>query len=189
VGTGGKVSRSQFYPAVMHSAARLTYTEVARILAGEVAPRRKKQAPVLDSLRHLYDVYEALLKSRHRRGALDFEIPEVRIEFDAGGRIADVHPRARNDAHRLIEECMIAANVEAAKFLRRHRLPTLYRVHARPDFERLEIVREFLGPRGEPLAAADGKLGLALGPCQLRHRPCARYRSRWRCHPYPQSGR
>lgn len=140
----GKITRSRFFEGVMCSKARLTYTEVAGFLANSDAARFPLASSVAPQLRNLYDVYRALFGARVERGALDFDAPELKVRFDTQGRIAAFVEHSRNDAHRLIEECMIAANVEAAKFLKKHRIPTLYRVHGSPEEDRLEQLREFL---------------------------------------------
>lgn len=159
VARGGRVTRSRFYPAVMRSRARLTYTEVARILEDESVAKPLGREALLPQLRALYGVYRAFADARAGRGAIDFETTEVRMLFDEQRKIRDVVPVQRTDAHRLIEECMIAANVQAARFLARRRLPTLYRVHSRPVADRLESVRAFLGERGLSLGG-----GLEPGP-------------------------
>ena len=145
----GRVTRTRFYAAVMRSAARLTYTRAAAALV-ERAPevRAELSAAVLGSLESLYDVYRALRRWRETRGALDFESAEVKVIVGADGRVADLKSYPRNDAHRLIEECMIAANVEAARFLKKHKMPALYRVHAHPDEERVLELKRFLATRG-----------------------------------------
>ncbi len=140
----GKITRSRFFEGVMCSTARLTYTEVAGFLANDAAAQFPLAAGVAPQLHALYDVFRALYGARVRRGALDFDAPEIKVRFDGQGRVAAFVERSRNDAHRLIEECMIAANVEAAKFLKKHRIPTLYRVHGSPEEDRLEQLREFL---------------------------------------------
>ena len=151
----GKVTRSKFYAAVMNSAARLTYDEVASMLIDESAQLRRRHAKLLPALQQLYDVYHALSGARRQRGAIDFDIPEAQLIFDESGRIANIEARSRNDAHRLIEECMIAANVQAAQFLARHRIPTLYRVHEGPGEERIAAAREFLQGLGLSLGGLD----------------------------------
>jgi ribonuclease R len=145
----GRVTRSRFFAAVMHSAARLTYGSAAAALI-ERAPAARAALPaaVLDSLESLYDVYRALRRRREARGALDFESAEVKVVVGADGRVAELRTYPRNDAHRLIEECMIAANVEAAGFLKKHKMPALFRVHARPDEERILELKRFLATRG-----------------------------------------
>jgi ribonuclease R len=101
--------------------------------------------PVLETLQ---DAYRALRRWREARGALDFEAPEMKVIVDEAGRVADIREYPRNDAHRLIEECMIAANVEAAKFLKRHKLPALFRIHGKPEEDRLGDLKRFLALRG-----------------------------------------
>jgi len=143
----GVVASSRFYDAVMRSQARFTYTRVAAHLERRepLAGGQERLATVIDSL---YDAYRALRRQRERRGALDFEAPEVRVLVDAGGNPTDIREYPRNDAHRLIEECMIAANVEAAAFLKKRRLPALFRIHGKPDEERMEELKRFLSMRG-----------------------------------------
>jgi ribonuclease R len=154
IGHTGTVSGSRFYTAVMHSSARLTYTQVAAQLEARDAGGRglpTKVAPVLECL---HRVFLALRKRRESRGALDFEAPEVKVLVDAAGGVSDIREYPRNDAHRLIEECMIAANVEAARFLKKHRLPALFRIHGKPDEERIEELKRFLSMRGVQFDAA-----------------------------------
>jgi ribonuclease R len=149
LGRDGKVSSSEFYAAVMRSAARLTYTEVTALLeTGECRPQVRKLS---GALTRLHEAWQSLAGARSRRGGLDFDVPEVRFEFDEQGHVQGLAPYHRGVAHRMIEECMIAANVEAAKFLRRHRMPTLYRVHEGPADERLEELRLFLATFGVSL--------------------------------------
>ncbi|MEM9057893.1 MAG: VacB/RNase II family 3'-5' exoribonuclease, partial [Pseudomonadota bacterium] len=153
VGPQGKVSQGRFFEGLMRSHARLTYNEAATLLWGSDKRLAKRFAHVLDPLRKLDDVYRALAKARRRRGAIDFDMPSVRFNFDDRGRVAGVEKYERNDAHKIIEECMIAANVQAALFLKRHRMPTLYRRHVGPDEEALDKLRTFLGPLGLRLPA------------------------------------
>jgi ribonuclease R len=148
----GKVTRSRFMEAVMRSHARLTYDQVAAILIDRDEKLSAKFEPLLEPLEELYALYKALRKLRAKRGAIDFETTETRIVFGADRKIERIVPVQRNDAHKIIEECMIAANVCAARFLNRHKLPTLYRVHEGPQADRLVDLREFLG-----------ELGLSLG--------------------------
>ncbi|MFU8895476.1 MAG: ribonuclease R [Gammaproteobacteria bacterium] len=148
VGPGGKVGEARFYEGVMRSAARLTYEEVAGILVEGDAGLRRRYAKVLPQLESLHAAWRVLARARSRRGAVDFDLPEVGMVFDPKGHVARVEPRSRNDAHRIIEECMIAANVEAAKFLEKHKIPALYRVHAPPEEDRLGTLKEFLGAFG-----------------------------------------
>ena len=138
----GRVTRSRFFEGVMRSAARLTYSEVHAFLSGE-----SKQAvpkPLHKALRDLHALYKAFAKARNRRGAIELDLPQTKFELGENGEIVRIETVQRHDAHRLIEECMIAANVEAAKFLQRHRIPGLYRVHAKPDPERFEELRQYL---------------------------------------------
>ncbi len=144
VGSGGKVRKSKFYEALMRSAARLTYQQVGCVIDGEKPGEAGVREDLVAHIRNLHDVYGAFAKARARRGALELDIPSVRIELDEGGEIEAIRAFERNDAHRLIEECMIAANVEAAKYLRRHKVPTLFRVHAKPDPEKFQEFREYL---------------------------------------------
>jgi ribonuclease R len=150
----GNVTGSTFYRAVMHSRARLTYDAVDQHQRGEVQARVPEAAkPVIGNL---YRVYACLRQARERRGALDLDLPEIKIRLDASGAIAGVVSRLRNDAHRLVEECMIAANVEAARYLRRHKLTTLYRVHAGPEGDKLEELRLLFQGLGIPIADTAG---------------------------------
>jgi len=150
----GRILRSRFYPAVMRSHARLTYDEVAAILSGDKAAARRRKA-VVPHLRHLYDLYQVLLAARKARGAIDFDSTETRFEFDDQGKIERIVPVARNDAHRLIEECMLAANVATARFFQRRRHPALYRNHEGPSAEKLQDLRSFLGEFGLSLPGGD----------------------------------
>jgi ribonuclease R len=172
----GRVTRAKFYAALMRSKARLTYNGAAAALI-ERAPAARAALPagVLDSLESLYDVYRALRRRREARGALDFESSEVRVVVGADGRVAELKAYPRNDAHRLIEECMIAANVEAAVFLRKQAMPALFRVHAEPDEERVLELKRFLATRGL-LLETDGEMDpgtLAALLRQVQGRPDA----------------
>lgn len=151
----GKLVRYKFYDAVMHSKARLTYTEAASILVDKDAALRKTHKKVLASLECLYQVYQLLSKIRHKRGAIDFEMPEPYILFNDQGKIEKIIARHRNDAHRLIEECMLAANVCAADFLLKHKMPGLFRVHEGPNPEKLEALRKLLQEKGLSLAGGE----------------------------------
>ena len=151
----GVLKAYQFYPGVMHSAARLTYTEVAAILANTRGPEAQRRAGLVPHLQHLHEVFQALLKARHERGAIDFETTETYIVVNAAGKIEQILPRTRNDAHRLIEECMLAANVCAADLLERHKHPGVYRVHAPPSKEKLTQLRNFLRQLGLHLGGGD----------------------------------
>jgi ribonuclease R len=142
----GTVERFEFYPAAIRSRARLTYTEVWQMLSS------RRAAPGRDGmLRHLealHELFQRLAVERVRRGAIDLETVETRMEFDSRGRVARIVPEPRNDAHRLIEECMLAANVCAGSFLAERRHPALYRVHDVPAPEKVTALREFLAELG-----------------------------------------
>ncbi len=150
ISPSGKITRSRFYRAVFHSRARLTYTQVAAWLKDTAMPASQQNLkPMLENLHQLYDI---LLKSRKLRGAMDFETTETFIEFDKDRKIQRIVPVFRNDAHRLIEECMLAANVAVARHLEKAKIPTLYRVHAVPDESKIVALRSFLGEMGLKLA-------------------------------------
>ena len=151
IARSGKVSRSRFYPAVMRSQARLTYTRVAQAIVERSAAVRQELGALVPRLECLYDVYRALRRHREARGALDFEAPEMKLVVNEAGEVTEMREYPRNDAHRLIEECMIAANVEAARFLKKHRLPALFRIHGKPDEDRLAELKRFLAERGVAL--------------------------------------
>ena len=151
----GEIKAYQFYPAVIHSAARLTYTEVAAILGNTKGTEAAKRPKLVPHLLHLHAVYQALLLARHARGAIDFETTETYIVCNEVGKIEQILPRTRNEAHKLIEECMLAANVCAADLLERHKHPSLYRVHALPTKEKLSQVRTFLKQVGLNLGGGD----------------------------------
>ncbi|MFJ7565961.1 ribonuclease R [Herminiimonas sp. NPDC097707] len=153
--TKGEIKAYQFYPAVIHSAARLTYTEVAAILGNTKGIEAAKRPALVPHLLNLHGVYKALLQARHARGAIDFETTETYIVCNEVGKIEQILPRTRNEAHKLIEECMLAANVCAADLLERHKHPSLYRVHALPTKEKLNQVRTFLKQVGLNLAGGD----------------------------------
>ena len=140
----GEVTRSKFHAAVMRSHARLTYTRVWQALGEKDAAARAELADVLPHLEHLHQLYRILAKARQRRGAIDFDSREVKFRLDKAGAVVQLAAEARNDAHKLIEECMIAANVEAAKFLDQRKIPALYRVHAPPPESKYEDLIEFL---------------------------------------------
>jgi ribonuclease R len=146
ISVDGKISRSRFYRAVIHSQARLTYTQVGLWL--EEGKTDEKHQHLWPGLESLYELYHVLLTTRKLRGAMDFETTETRIEFDEHKKIKCIVPVVRNDAHKLIEECMLAANVATAKFLEKAEIPTLYRVHAAPEEDKITALRQFLGELG-----------------------------------------
>jgi ribonuclease R len=144
----GELHAYQFYPAVICSHARLTYTEVAAALANTRGPEAAKRRELMPQLLNLHEVYRALLKARTRRGAIDFETTETQIVCDENGRIEKIVPRVRTDAHRLIEEAMLAANVCAAEFIAGAEHPSLYRVHEGPTPEKRVALQEYLKTLG-----------------------------------------
>jgi ribonuclease R len=152
VTAAGEVTAYQFYPAVMHSAARLTYNEVAAVLGNTKGPEAARRPGIVPHLLNLNEVFRSLLQARQARGAIDFETTETYIVCNAMGKIEKIIPRTRNDAHRLIEECMLAANVCAADFLIRHDQPSTFRIHAVPTEEKLNQLRTFLKQVGLNLA-------------------------------------
>lgn len=151
----GEVKGYQFYPAVIHSAVRFTYTEVAAILGNTKGPEANKRAALVPHLQHLQKAFHALLEARQLRGAIDFETTETYIVCNAAGKIEKILPRTRNEAHKLIEECMLAANVCAADLLIRHKHPGTYRIHATPSKEKLTQLRTYLKPLGLNLNGGD----------------------------------
>lgn len=151
----GKTVSHHFHEAVMYSKARLTYNKVASILVDGDQALREQYQHVLPALETMYELFNVMLKARDERGAIDFEMTETQFLFDENRKIKSIEPRERNDAHKLIEEFMIAANVSAAKFLLEHKLPILYRVHETPSEEKLTGLREFLGELGLFLGGGD----------------------------------
>ncbi len=143
----GKLVEHQFYEAVMNSHARLTYTKVWGILQGnpELHKRYAEQVP---HLKNLHDMYRVLKRTRNQRGAIEFETQESKFVFNAQRKIEDIVPVTRNDAHKLIEECMILANVSAAQTLEKHQAEALFRVHDEPDQDRLSAFLSYLSEVG-----------------------------------------
>lgn len=155
VDEAGEVVAYQFYPAEICSHARLTYTEVAAVLVNTRGAEATKASSLLLHLLHLHEVYRALLKSRQRRGAVDFETTETQIVCDEHGRIAQIVPRVRTEAHRLIEESMLAANVCAADFIARAGHPCLFRVHEGPTPEKRIALQVYLRAMGVGVSIGD----------------------------------
>ncbi|MEQ1248055.1 ribonuclease R [Acinetobacter soli] len=145
----GRVMSYEFYPSVMHSKARLTYTQVARYFEGQTdaIPNDKS---VQKSLNTLFQLYQTLKDLRAKRHAMEFETVETYMTFDALGGINEILPRTRNDAHKLIEECMLLANVAAAEYALANDIPMLYRVHEPPEFSRIQKVKDFVKLLGLP---------------------------------------
>lgn len=156
IGARGKLLSYEFAEGVMHSAVRLTYTKMAAmVVQRDPEMREAYPAEMLEHLDALYALYKVLRKAREKRGAIDFETTETRIVFDAERKIEAIVPTERNDAHKLIEECMIFANVCAAKFLSKHKIPALHRVHDGPTLEKLADLRQFLSGLGLKLEGGD----------------------------------
>jgi ribonuclease R len=151
----GEIKAYRFYPAVFRSQARLTYTQVWNWVSGAEKPPEKAQRALLPHLQDLYALFQALSKARDKRGAIDFETTETMMLFDEGGKISNIVPVVRNDAHRLIEECMLAANVCASEFLAANEQVCLYRIHEGPTPEKLERLREFLKEFGLGLGGGE----------------------------------
>ena len=140
----GSLLEYKFYPAVMLSHARLTYTEVNEMLENKKSSLRKKYSNIQENVDFLYGLYQTLRISRQKRGVMDFDRIESQILFDDKGKIENIIARKRNDAHKLIEECMLMANQAAAKYLQRENEDFLYRVHPKPTSEKVEVTRQFL---------------------------------------------
>ena len=151
----GKLLRSTFFEGLMRSHARLTYDQVATMLLDRDPATRKQFQHVVPHLEELHRLYQVLREARIQRGAIDFDTTETRIVFGPERKIDRIIPVERNDAHKLIEECMIAANVAAARFLSRHKMPTLFRVHDGPKSEKIEDLHTFLGELGLKLRGGD----------------------------------
>ena len=153
ISRAGHLSEFHFYEGVIHSHARLTYTQVGEVLEHGKHPAVKKS--IVPHLKILHGLYKALRKAREERGAIDFETVETRIQFDEQRKIDAIVPVHRNDAHKLIEECMLCANVATARFFDIHELPILFRVHEGPGVEKLENLRSFLGELGLGLTGGE----------------------------------
>ncbi len=151
----GEIEGYQFYPAVIHSNARFTYTEVAAILANTRGPEAARRADLVPHLVNLHEAYRALLKQRSQRGAIEFETTETQIVCDDNGRIEKIVPRTRNEAHRLIEEAMLAANVCSADFINQAKHPALYRVHEGPTPEKKVTLQNYLKALGLGYTVSD----------------------------------
>lgn len=151
----GKLERTQFYDAVMNSKARLTYNQVHEMLTDPSSEHRDTFKEVLPNVEDLNDLYGLLKTARAERGALEFDTTETRIVFDEHRKIKEIVPVVRNEAHKLIEECMLMANVATARYLKWHKIPMLYRVHDKPSEERLKNLRTFLGDFGLTLGGED----------------------------------
>lgn len=155
VNAQGKVQKHRFFEGVMRSVARLTYTKMAAIVIDQNAVLRSEFASIVQHLDDLYELYHLFRKQRDQRGAIDFDTTETRIVFGEERKIESIVPLIRNDAHKLIEEFMVAANVAAAEFLLASKIPALYRIHETPDSEKLNDTRTFLNELGVNLGGGD----------------------------------
>nr|VFJ88683.1 MAG: RNAse R [Candidatus Kentron sp. H]VFJ90793.1 MAG: RNAse R [Candidatus Kentron sp. H]VFJ96926.1 MAG: RNAse R [Candidatus Kentron sp. H] len=155
INQAGAVTRSRFIEGIMRSHARLTYDEVAAIVVTRNGETRRKYRTLVPHLEELHRLYRVLARTREQRGAIDFDRTEVQVLLDREQRIERIQPLVRNDAHRIIEECMIAANVVAARFLRRRRMPGLYRIHEGPTSEKLADLHAFLRELGLRLSGGE----------------------------------
>lgn len=175
IGTDGKVTRTRFYEAVMRSHARLTYEQVAGMLIEGDPQLCATHAELLPHLHQLYALFQVLRKARNKLGAIDFDTTETRILFNDEHKVERIVPVQRNDAHCLIEECMLAANVATARYLIRNKMPALYRNHEGPQAEKLLDLKEFLGEMGLSLSggAKPTSLDYASLLGQVRDRPDA----------------
>ena len=151
----GKITRYEFQEGVMRSKARLTYTKVAALLQNNDVKLKENYGEILPHLQTLYRLYLVLKKARALRGAIEFETVETRIIFNQSGKINRIEPVVRNEAHRLIEECMLCANVACARFLKKHKLPGLYRSHEGPPPDKLADLKTFLQELGLPLGGGN----------------------------------
>ncbi|WP_018881567.1 ribonuclease R [Thioalkalivibrio sp. ALE30] len=147
IGARGALKSYRFHEGLIRSHARLIYDDVAAMLDGDTA-LREQNAHVMPHLETLHKVFKSLHAARNRRGAIDFDTTETKIVFGEDRKIEQIVPTERNDAHRLVEECMIMANVAAARFLKKHKVPALYRIHDQPPAEKVEELREFLNGAG-----------------------------------------
>ena len=147
IGSDGRLGRHRFYEAVIRSKARLTYTQVNQFFS-KISDQHGVSSAIQPALLNLYALYQVLLTARHSRGALELDTAEPTFELDSIGAIAFIRLKRRNEAHRLIEECMLLANVAAARFLKKSNLPALYRNHEKPEPERVQAFRSFLSGLG-----------------------------------------
>ncbi|HEY1438865.1 MAG TPA: ribonuclease R [Casimicrobiaceae bacterium] len=169
----GEIRGYRFYPAVMHSRARLTYTQVWEWLSQPATVKDKNAKSLLPHLETVHALYKVLAKARAQRGALDFETIELELKFDPHGKIETIVPVVRNEAHKLIEECMLAANVCTAEYLLKQKQPALYRVHEGPTPEKLTALKEFLAGSALSLDGGDNPqpADYAKLLAQIRGRP------------------
>ena len=151
----GAVKQYKFYPSVMRSKARMTYTKVFEMISAPQGELAREYAWLMPHVMHLYTLYRTMLAAREKRGAIEFDSSETLMVFDDHGKIERIEAVTRNEAHRLIEECMLAANVCASDFLKEHEHPALYRIHEGPTPEKLEALRTFMGEFGFQVGGGD----------------------------------
>jgi ribonuclease R len=169
----GNVKRYQFYPSVMRSKARMTYTKVYDMIVNPHGETAGEYAWLMPHVQHLYALYQIMVKAREKRGAIEFESSETMMVFNDNGKIERIEAVSRNEAHRLIEECMLAANVCASDFLKSHEHPALYRIHEGPTPEKLEALRTFMGEFGFGVGGGDSPHAKDYGKllAQFKGRP------------------
>jgi len=151
----GEVKQYKFYPSVMRSKARMTYTKVFDMISNPQGEVAREYAWLMPHVAHLYNLYRIMLKAREKRGAIEFDSSETLMIFNDNGKIDRIEAVTRNEAHRLIEECMLAANVCASDFLKENDHPALYRIHDGPTPEKLEALRTFMGEFGFGVGGGD----------------------------------
>ncbi len=156
----GNVKKTRFHNGIMRSHARLTYDQVHEMLTEEGSALREQHAALMPVILELHSLYKVLSEKRRERGAIEFDSNETHILFDENKKISEIIPIQRNDAHKLIEECMILANIQAAAYLEEREIPALYRVHAGPKADRLEDLRAFLSLRSLGLGGGDSPTAL-----------------------------
>ena len=175
IDAAGIVQKYQFYPSVMRSKARMTYTKVADMLENPQGETAQEYAHIMPYVQNLYALFKLMLNQREKRGAIEFESTETMMMFGDNGKIEKIVPVQRNDAHKLIEECMLAANVCAADFLKTHEQAALYRIHEGPTPEKLEALRTFMGEVGFGVTGGDKPHAKDYGKLmkQIKDRPDA----------------
>jgi ribonuclease R len=175
IDAAGIVNSYKFYPSVMRSKARMTYTKVAEMLENPQGDLAKEYAHIMQHVQNLYGLFKLMLNQREKRGAIEFESTETQMVFDDNGKIDKIIPVQRNDAHKLIEECMLAANVCAADFLSKNEHPALYRIHEGPTPEKLEALRTFMAEVGFGVTGGDKPHAKDYGKLmnQIKTRPDA----------------
>ena len=175
IDAAGIVNSYKFYPSVMRSKARMTYTKVAEMLNSQQGETEQENAHIMPHVQNLYSLFKLMLNQREKRGAIEFESTETQMIFDDNGKIDKIVPVQRNDAHKLIEECMLAANVCAADFLSKNEQTALYRIHEGPTPEKLEALRMFMAEVGFGVTGGDKPHAKDYGKLmsQIKSRPDA----------------